>query len=236
MKELRIFYIHGLGGGTDSRIPSVLASHYASTQYAKADGAAVRVDVTVRTYPFDPAVASKQIQSWYEELNPNLVIGESMGANHAINLVGVPHLYVSPAMNAPYKIARYSWSAAIPGMTWLLNHFFRPTRPNRQTMDFRRSVMRNFRPLYECCQSRRRGACDTGDMHFAFFGDYDHYRKWGIVDPGQWNAHFGDSASYPGTHFMEQEFVDSLLIPKINEVLSITKTLAASRGEQASAY
>ena len=53
-----ILYIHGMGGGGDSRIPSIL------DQALRPEG----VRVVVRTYDVDPKVASRQIASWVDEL------------------------------------------------------------------------------------------------------------------------------------------------------------------------
>ena len=82
-----ILYIHGMGGGGDSRIPSIL----------REEG----LDVIVRTYDFDPDVASAQITLWVDELKPELVIGESLGSLHALRIQGIPKVLVSPALNAP---------------------------------------------------------------------------------------------------------------------------------------
>jgi pimeloyl-ACP methyl ester carboxylesterase len=64
-----VLYIHGMGGGSDSRIPSILSEY---------------ISVVTRTYSFDPDVAAEQISSWVDELKPVLVIGESLGALHAL--------------------------------------------------------------------------------------------------------------------------------------------------------
>ena len=48
-----ILYIHGMGGGADSRIPSILSE-------CMPEG----LEVVVRTYDFDPEIAREQISSW----------------------------------------------------------------------------------------------------------------------------------------------------------------------------
>ena len=85
-----ILYVHGMGGGADSRIPSILKDILGSA-----------IEVVIRTYDFDPEIAHAQISAWADEARPDLVIGESMGATHAIAVKGVPHLFVSPSLNAP---------------------------------------------------------------------------------------------------------------------------------------
>ena len=69
-----ILYIHGMGGGGDSRIPRLLKEQMDDVQ------------VLVRTYSFDPEIAANQIAAWMEELHPALVIGESLGSIHALRL------------------------------------------------------------------------------------------------------------------------------------------------------
>ena len=87
-----ILYIHGMGGGGDSRIPGIMRD--ALRTYDS-------VRLIIRTYDFNPDIASGQIASWVKEVSPDLVIGESMGAIHALAIGGVPHLLVSPSLNAP---------------------------------------------------------------------------------------------------------------------------------------
>ena len=60
-----------------------------------------------------------------------------------------------------------------------------------------------------------------GDYQYAFFGTRDHYKKSGAVNVDTWRKMFGDTyQEYEGTHFMEEEYVYSLLVPKILEILS----------------
>ena len=53
-----ILYIHGMGGGGDSRIPRLLREQFARTD----------LRCIVRTYDFDPEIGRAQIASWVEEL------------------------------------------------------------------------------------------------------------------------------------------------------------------------
>ena len=48
---INVLYIHGMGGGGDSRIPSIL------NQILAAEG----IEIIVKTYDFDPDVAAQQI-------------------------------------------------------------------------------------------------------------------------------------------------------------------------------
>ena len=210
-----ILYIHGMGGGGDSRIPSILKDCLADALPA---GFPCKVQVVVRTYDFDPEIAVRQISSWTDELRPALVIGESLGALQALRIRGVPHIFVSPSLNAPLYLGYLSFLTLIPGVTWLLDMIYRPKPGDRQRLHF------TFRTLYRYIAHRR--AALPGRMRdeggfFAFFGERDHYRRSGIVSIRTWRKYFGDGTweTYPGTHFMEEEHVLSKLVPKIVTVL-----------------
>lgn len=208
-----VLYIHGMGGGGDSRIPSILSDVLGP------DG----IDVVVRTYDFDPEIASSQISSWIEELEPSLIVGESLGALHAIRIKGLPHILVSPSLNAPLYFSRLAWLTLVPGVTWMLDRIYRPKEGDRQKLHFTYHVLRKY-------AAHRRSALDNSlskgsrDSFHAFFGGRDHYRRTGIVSVRTWKKYFGDSFDmYEGTHFMEEEHVRTVLSEYIIKILGVNK-------------
>lgn len=215
-KKDTILYIHGMGGGGDSRIPSLLNEHIALYKDYSPDRCPA---VVVRTYSFDPEVAAVQISSWVEELAPALVIGESLGALNAIRISGVPHLLVSPSLNAALYFSNLAFLALIPGVTWLLDTFYKPKEGDRQPLHFTFRTMRKYRRLRE--EALHNAPAKGGkDSFFAFFGVRDHYRMSGIVSVRTYRKYFGNTFQmYEGTHFMEEEFVVGMLIPKIFDTL-----------------
>lgn len=209
--EKIVLYIHGMGGGGDSRIPSILKDTLAF------------VRVVVRTYDFDPEVAAKQIGEWVEELNPDLIIGESLGSLQAIRIAGIPHLFVSPSLNAPLYFGRLAFLALLPGVTKLLDKIYRPREGDRQKLHFTFKVLRKYSEHRKIAlnNSSRNG---SQDFFFAFFGHQDHYRKSGIVSVKTWEKYFGKTYSmYDGTHFMEEEHIYAQLVPMICKVLENNK-------------
>lgn len=204
-----ILYIHGMGGGGDSRIPRLLSGWFGEHE--------PRIRVVVRTYSFDPAVAAGEIAAWREELQPSLVIGESLGSLHALRLRGLPHLFVSPSLGAAKYLYRLAPLALIPGVPALCGRIWRPREGDRQPLRFRYRILRRYKAHEAAALA---GLAECRDPFFAFFGSHDHYRRSGIVRIRTWRKYFGDSYQvYDGTHFMEEEFVYSLLIPKIREML-----------------
>lgn len=217
MGKKTVLYIHGMGGGACSRIPSVLKEHFDSI---KTDELAI--DVVARTYDFDPEIGAGQIALWVEELKPDMVIGESLGSIQALRVTGMPHLFVSPSLNGPVYLGRLSFLALIPGFTWLFNKIYTDNDGiERQKMKFTFKVLRKYN------QHRKAALKNTTlngskDYFYAFIGDFDHYKKSGVVRTRTWIKYFGENtySTYPGTHFMEEEYLHSLLIPKIVSVLT----------------
>lgn len=213
MNENRtILYIHGMGGGADSRIPAILKDCFSCGEGP---------EVVVRTYDFDPETARCQLESWVRELEPALLIGESLGAVHALALRNavaataiLPVILVSPALNAPVLFHDLAFLTFLPGVSALMGKIYKPRPGERQKLEFRFGLLRKWKPFRaEALDTERLSDGDT----FAFFGIRDHYRRTGVVSLGLWRRTFGEGsyAVYDGTHFMEEEFVRNLLVPEI---------------------
>ena len=204
----KVLYIHGMGGGAESRIPSILKN------------AMPQIQVTVRTYDFDPEIAAGQIHAWVLEIKPDLVVGESLGAIQTLRIKGIPHILVSPSLNAPLYLGHLAWLALVPGMTWMFDRIYKPKDGDRQKLHFTFPVLRKY------LDHRRKAIRNTplsgnSDYFYAFFGTRDHYRRTGVVSIRTWKKYFGDTFEiYDGTHFMEEEHVLRRLVPKILNVLN----------------
>lgn len=207
---VNVLYIHGMGGGSDSRIPSILNEEFAAGE----------INVVARTYDFDPEVAVQQISQWCHELKPALIIGESLGALHALRICGIPRLFVSPALNAPYYFELMAWLSLIPGVTWIFDRIYRPREGDRQRLHFTFRTLRKY--MAHRREALRMAAESNGnDFLHAFFGRSDHYLKSGVVSLKTWKKHFGDTFElYDGTHFMEEEYVRTILVAMVLNVLS----------------
>ncbi len=207
-----VLYIHGMGGGGDSRIPSILRDSLAGRG----------ITVAVRTYSFDPETARLQIDSWVKELEPQLIVGESLGAVHAVRIKGIPHILISPALNTPLYFYWLSWLALVPGVTRWLDRIYRPEDGDRQKLHFTFSVLRKYGAHRRLAMSNST-RCGGSDSFHAFIGLQDHYRRSGIVSIRTWKKYFGDTCStYDGSHYTEEEHIHALVVPKILEVLEIS--------------
>ena len=206
-----LLYIHGMGGGGDSRIPGILRARLRGSD----------IETVVRTYSFDPDEGAAQIAAWVEELSPSIIVGESLGSLQALRIHGLPHIFVSPSLGAPSWLGGFAVLSLIPGVRPLLNRVYKPREGDRQPLDFRYGILRKYRAhgREALGNSPRKG---SDDYFFAFFGHHDHYRRSGVVSVRKWERWFGKDnyAMYDGTHFMEEEFIDSLLLPKIKKIES----------------
>lgn len=205
-----ILYLHGMGGGADSRIPAILRDHFAAADPS--------VTVICRTYDFDPEVAHPVIRGWIDELRPDLIIGESLGSNHALRIPDIPKILVSPALGAPRRLRKLAPWTFIPGVSWICRRFiWHVKRPGRQKLVFRYRILHKYKAHGEAVVA---AIPAVGRVH-AFFGDQDHYMRSGAVSIPLWESRYGSDTYtiYHGTHFMEEEYIFSLLIPKIREFL-----------------
>lgn len=212
MQQMRtILYLHGMGGGGDSRIPRLLREHFEGEP----------LTVVCRTYSFDPEVAAVDIAALYGQLNPDLIIGESLGSIHALRLTGVPHLLVSPALGGPANLVRMAPLMRFRlGRAWA-SHKWKVKKPgDRQDIIWDYRILRKYKAHWEAAKE---AASSSGDYYFAFFGRRDHYRRSGVVSIRRWGRLFGEDsfAVYDGTHFMEEEYVEGLLVPKIRALLGL---------------
>ena len=213
-----ILYLHGMGGGADSRIPSILAEYFSQVS-SQENPRLSEVQVICRTYSFDPEIAHSQIESWIDECRPDLIIGESLGSLHALRIYDSPVILVSPALNTPFFFGLLSWLTWIPGISQLFACIYRPKDGDRQSLFFTRSVLKKYRSHGKTALQFPQKS--THEVH-AFFGTQDHYRRSGVVSVRRWKKSFGETFSiYEGTHFMEEEYIYSLLIPKISKCLGI---------------
>lgn len=213
-----------MGGGGDSRIPSILRELLPKD-----------FCVVVNTYSFDPEIARCEIETWVNDYKPCLVIGESLGSYHAIQ-ISQKHflkcLLISPALNTDIYFKIFQYLAYIPGVRQILNKVYKPRVGDRQKLDFNPHILAKYKSHKDLTLSLLKANSSELQIEkssnagkrlkniFAFFGENDHYRRSGVVSIRTYKKYFGTSyCTYPGTHFMEKEYIISILLPKIYEFL-----------------
>ena len=69
-----VLYIHGMGGGADSRIPSILREYFSSSVVSGAsETTRPEVNIVAHTYDFDPEIAAEAHCGTYKIL-PSLPV------------------------------------------------------------------------------------------------------------------------------------------------------------------
>lgn len=172
-------------------------------------------NVVVRTYPFDPEAAHDCIQAWVAELSPSVVVGESLGGIHALGLEDMPVVLVSPALGAAGYLRAAAPLCRIPFIRSILERRYKPKEGRRQIVSFEPSWLRKWPPFKKAAISARH------PYVFAFFGKKDKFRRSGVVNIKEYRRHFGNACDiYDGSHWMEEEYVISMLVPRISELLA----------------
>ena len=142
-----------------------------------------------------------------------------MGSVHAIRIKGVPHILISPSLNGPLYLGYLSWLTVVPGMTWLFDRIYKPREGDRQRLHFTYDTLKRYIGHFKSAMTNTPLTGST-DFFYAFFGTRDHYRRSGVVSIRKWKKYFGETYTvYDGTHFTEEDYIYSLVIPKIREVL-----------------
>ena len=207
-----------MGGGSTSRMPVKLQQVLSNMHFTKA-GEPCSLQVICETYDFDPEVATNQIAEWVETYQPALVMSESMGAIHALGIQGVPHIWLSPALNydrgAEFVLPFIS-IANMMGYTYT-----KQRGANRQKILGDPELVAKFKPMI---QSYKEAILNNPqrDPSYAFFGNKDDFRKTGIVSIKEYKRLYGNNYEvYEGGHCLSVRQIRPKLLPKIVEMLGL---------------
>ena len=216
--NMNILFLHGMGGGRTTKMPKKLNQVLSKMNLTK-DGEPCTLRVICETYDFDPDVATRQIGQWVETYQPVMVISESMGAIHALGIQGIPHIYLSPALNYDRGVKMAMPLVAIGEMMGF--HYHKQRGANNQLIHGDTQVLAKFQPMIQSYKEaiRRNPNPDTS---YAYFGDRDEFKLAGIVSIKEYESLFGDSYEvYEGGHVLDVKHAKGVLVPKIAEMLGV---------------
>ena len=216
--NMNILFLHGMGGGQTTWMPKKLNQVLSKMNFTK-DGEPCTLHVICETYDFDPEVATQQIGQWVETYQPVMVISESMGAIHALGIQGIPHIYLSPALNYDRGVKIAMPLVAICEKMGI--HYHKQRGRNNQLIHGDTKLLAKFQPMIESYKEaiRRNPHPDTT---YAYFGKKDEFRRAGIVSIKEYERLFGSSyETYEGGHVLDVSNAERVLVPKIVEMLGL---------------
>ena len=216
---MNILYLHGMGSGSQtSRVANKLRTELPKMQFTKG-GEPCTLNLICETYDFDPEDATQQIAGWVEAYQPVLVIGESMGSIHALGIQGIPHIYISPALN--YDRGTEFFKPLMTLANLIGYHYTSQRGAQRQLIDGNPELLAKFRPMIQSYKEAILSSPQR-DPSFAFFGRHDKYMMSGIVSVKEYERLYGNSyVVHEGGHIFDSRYVKSRLVPKIAEMLGL---------------
>ena len=224
--NMNILYLHGMGGGSTSRMPVRLKQVLSNMHFTK-DGEPCKLNVVCKTYNFDPEVATNQIAEWVETYQPALVMSESMGAIHALGIQGVPHIWLSPALNYDRGATFFQPMVSLANMLGFT--YTKQRGANRQEIRGDYELVAKFKPMI---QSYKEAILSNPqrDPSYAFFGNKDPYRTTDIVSIKEYQRLYGDSYEmFDGGHCLDVRQIRPKLLPKIVEMLGLEEVKPTPR-------
>ena len=218
---MNILFLHGMGGSGGSYIPRCLDKKLSKMHFITKDGEPCDLKVIRKTYNYDPDIATEQISKLVETKHPVLVIGESMGAIHALGIRGIPHIYLSPALNYDRGVDLFLPLAELGSKFGLIYQKQRSTRRQKIVGDPR--LLAKFKPMLE---GYKQAILDNPrDPSYAYFGKNDPFKVKGIVSVEEYKRLYGDSGDnyeeFEGGHVLDVSRLDDTLVPKIVEMLGL---------------
>ena len=215
---MNILFLHGMGGGRTTKMPKKLNQVLSKMNLTK-DGEPCTLRVICETYDFDPDVATRQIGQWVETYQPVMVISESMGAIHALGIQGMPHIYLSPALNYDRGVRMAMPLVAIGEMMGI--YYNKQRGRNNQLIHGDTQLLARFQPMIQSYKEAIRRNPNP-DASYAYFGNKDEFRRAGIVSIKEYKSLFGNSYEvYEGRHVLDVSNAETVLVPKIAEMLGL---------------
>ena len=206
---MNILFLHGMGGSGGSYIPRCLDKKLSKMHFITKDGEPCDLKVIRKTYNYDPDIATEQISKLVETNHPVLVIGESMGAIHALGIRGIPHIYLSPALNYDRGVDLFLPLAELGSKFGLIYRKRRGAR--RQEIVGDPKLLAKFKPMLD---GYKQAILDNPrDPSYAYFGKNDPFKVRGIVCIEEYKRLYGDSGDnyeeFDGGHVLDVSRNDS---------------------------
>ena len=187
----KILYLHGFGSSGSTKAADYLRTILPDTE------------VTSPDIPLDPQKALRELNKLCHVVNPDVIVGTSMGAMYAQQMHGYRKVLVNPTFHV----------SEIMQQNMGINQFASP-RENGETEFKITGCLCDDYKIMEMYQFIGITTFDKAHT-YAFFGmedmlanDYNEYLKY-----------YGNATKYPGGHNHQQECVEACILPCIKQLL-----------------
>lgn len=192
MKD-KILYIHGLsssGASSTARNLRTLLAEY---------------DVLAPDLPLNPAEALAMLRSLCEKVQPQVIIGTSMGGMFAQQIRGYKKILVNPAFH--------------------VSEFMRSNLGTHEFLNLRQDGKTHYDITSELCDAYRKieekQFADISDLDrkqtFALFGNKDTL----VHGYGEYISHYKNAEWFDGEHRLSLENVESIIAPLIKRIFKL---------------
>lgn len=183
----KIIYLHGLGSSGSTKTADYLRTKLPDTEVISPD------------IPLEPEMALRELNKLCHDVNPDVIVGNSMGAMYAQQMHGYRKILVNPAFHVS-KIMRQNMG---------INQFTNP-RENGETEFKITGRLCDEYSLIEMNQFCGITAYDKAHT-YAFFGTEDKL----VNGYEEYLKNYSNATNYPGGHSLLQKWVKAYILPCI---------------------
>lgn len=185
----RIMYVHGFGSSAQSGTVSRIRSTFPLTEVVAFD------------LPIHPEEAMHLLREKTNELQPNLIIGTSMGGMYAEMLYGFDRILINPA----FQIADTMHEHGLTGK----QQFFAPREDGVQEFYVDKALVKEYKLVSEQCFAQVNE--EEQQRVFGLFGDRDPL----VHTYDLFRQHYTQAISFHGEHRMDDHSFLNGVVPVI---------------------
>ena len=182
-----IIFLHGLGSSGSTQTANYLRSKLTGVEIISPD------------IPLYPEVALRELNKLCHEINPDIIIGTSMGAMYAQQMHGFKKILVNPAFHVS-EIMRQNIG---------VNKFNNPRKNGETEYEITETLCSDYE-IMECSQFDGITAYDKNHT-YAFFGTEDNI----VNGYEEYLKYYSNATLYPGGHSLQQKWVKAYVLPCI---------------------
>ena len=186
-----IVFLHGFGSSGSTKTAEYLRTKLTDTEVISPD------------IPLEPKLALRELNKLCHEVNPDVIIGTSMGAMYAQQMHGFCKILVNPAFHVS-QIMRQNMG---------INKFTNPRKDGETEFKITGCLCDDYE-IMEMYQFYGITAYDKAHT-YAFFGTEDTL----VNGYEEYLKYYSNATQYPGGHSLLQKWVKAYVLPCIQKLL-----------------